>query len=64
MRALEDPLLGGTGTGGKISDAHFNPEDDKALMRLMNLIDQAGKQSLRDHLLDISDKPGQDVKKS
>lgn len=58
MRALEDPLLGGTGTGGKVSDAYFNPDDDKALMRLMTLIDSAGKQSLKEHLIDISDKPG------
>lgn len=40
MQALEDPLLG-TG-GGKVKTAMYCPEDDNALMRLMQKLNQLG----------------------
>ena len=37
MEALEDPLLGQS--GGKIKTAMYCPEDENALMRLMQKLD-------------------------
>lgn len=44
MAALEDPLLGST--NGKIKTAIYCPDDDNALMRLMQKLDSVGGASL------------------
>jgi len=48
MEALEDPLIGG---GGEIKSIYV-PEDDNALIRLLNKIEQVGGASLEQRLLD------------
>jgi hypothetical protein len=40
MEALNDPNL--DSTGGKKKDGLFNPDDDKALMRLMDNLESLG----------------------
>ena len=44
MAALNDPNF--TSTGGKIVDEVYDPEDDKALMRLLTKIKEMGEASL------------------
>jgi len=51
MEALEDPLIGSRGGGESI----YVPEDDNALIRLLNKIEQVGGASLEQRLLDAGD---------
>ena len=49
MAALNDPNFGAS-TGGKIVDEVYDPEDDKALIRLLTKIKEMGEASLEDKL--------------
>lgn len=49
MAALNDPNFGAS-TGGKIVDEVYDPEDDKALIRLLTKIREMGEASLEDKL--------------
>lgn len=53
MEALEDPLL--QTTGGKRKDVIYCPEDDNALVRLLQAIDRRGGANLEQMLLDAGD---------
>jgi len=50
MEALEDPLIGSRG-----SESIYVPEDDNALIRLLNKIEKIGGASLEQRLLDAGD---------
>ena len=54
MNALEDPLLGQS--GGKIKTSLYCPEDDNALMRLLQKLKQAGGVGLEQKLFDAGNK--------
>jgi len=53
MKALEDPSL--YSGSGKRKDALYNPDDDKALIRLMQTIDRAGPPGLETRLINAGD---------
>lgn len=53
MQALEDPLL--QTTGGKRKDVIYCPEDDNALVRLLQAIDRRGGANLEQMLIDAGD---------
>ena len=53
MAALDDPLL--QSTGGKRKDAIYCPEDDNALVRLLQTIDRRGGANLEQLLIDAGD---------
>lgn len=53
MEALDDPLL--QTTGGKKKDIIYCPEDDEALVRLLQAIDRKGGANLEQRLLDAGD---------
>jgi len=42
-------------TGGKRTDGQYCPEDDNALMRLMEILDREGGASLEERLIDAGD---------
>ena len=46
MMAINDPLLGSTGSQGKIKLETYHPEDDEALMRLFQKIESIGGANL------------------
>ena len=48
MAALNDPNF--QTTAGKVIDEVYDPEDDKALMRLLNKIKEKGEAKLEDKL--------------
>jgi hypothetical protein len=50
MEALNDPDL--SSSGGKKKDGLFNPDDDKALMRLMDNLESLGGAGLEQRLND------------
>lgn len=53
MEALNDPLL--QSTGGKRKEAIYCPEDDNALVRLLQVIQRKGGANLEQLLLDAGD---------
>jgi hypothetical protein len=53
MEALDDPLL--ATTEGKKKDVIYCPEDDEALVRLLQAIDRKGGANFEQRLLDSGD---------
>lgn len=53
MAALNDPNF--QTTAGKVIDEVYDPEDDKALMRLLNKIKEMGEATLEDKLAKYGD---------
>lgn len=61
MAALEDPVQS---SGGKIKTALYCPDDDNALMRLLQILDQLGGASIEQRLIDAGNKTTKMVSQS